>query len=163
MDKQESKYDALVVGGGIAGQEMALSLADMGYQVLLVEKGLSIGGKMIQLSKVFPTLDCAACITTPKMSETSHHPNIRLLLNSEVEEIKKNGTEFSIRMIQKPRFVIQENCTGCGECEAICPEIRNDDYNANLAGRKVAYIPFSLATPRIAAIARQDHSATCIN
>ncbi|HNQ60207.1 MAG TPA: FAD-dependent oxidoreductase [Bacteroidales bacterium] len=163
MDKQESKYDALVVGGGIAGQEMALSLADMGYQVLLVEKGLSIGGKMIQLSKVFPTLDCAACITTPKMSETSHHPNIRLLLNSEVEEIKKNGTEFSIRMIQKPRFVIQENCTGCGECEAICPEIRNDDYNANLAGRKVAYIPFSLANPRIAAIDRQDHSAPCIN
>ncbi len=163
MDKQVSIYEAVVVGGGIAGQETALSLADMGYQVLLVEKALSIGGKMIQLSKVFPTLDCAACITTPKMSETARHPNIRLLLNSEVEGIKKNGDEFSIRIRKNPRFVIQENCTGCGECEAVCPEIRYDDYNANLVGRKVAYIPFSLANPRIAAIDRQGHSAPCIN
>ena len=76
----------MVIGGGIAGQETALNLADMGKKVLLVEKGLSIGGKMIQLSKVFPTLDCAACITTPKMSETARHPNITLMLNSRSEE-----------------------------------------------------------------------------
>ena len=79
MIKEEKKYDVLVIGGGIAGQEAALSLANMDYKVLLVEKGLSIGGKMIQLSKVFPTLDCAACITTPKMSETARHPNITVL------------------------------------------------------------------------------------
>lgn len=163
MNKQDKNYDVLVVGGGIAGQEAALSLADMGHQVLLVDRALSIGGKMIQLSKVFPTLDCAACITTPKMSETARHPNITLMLNSEIEGIEKDGNDFQVKVAKKPRYVIQENCTGCGECEAACPEVRSDDYNANLAGRKVAYIPFNLANPRIATIDRQGHSAPCIN
>lgn len=160
----DNNFDALVIGGGIAGQETALSLADMDYKVLLVEKDLSIGGKMIQLSKVFPTLDCAACITTPKMSETARHPNITLMLNAEIEGIYKNpDDEFDVNVTQKPRYVISENCTGCQQCEVACPEVRNDEYNSNLAGRKVAYIPFSLANPRIATIDRQDHSAPCIN
>ena len=159
----QSHYDALVIGGGIAGQEAALSLADMGHEVLLVDKALSIGGKMIQLSKVFPTLDCAACITTPKMSETARHPNITLALNSEIDSITKEGDDFKVQVSKKARYVIQENCTGCAECEAVCPEVRSDDYNANLAGRKVAYIPFNLANPRIATIDRQGHSAPCIN
>ncbi|MEN6589519.1 MAG: FAD-dependent oxidoreductase [Proteiniphilum sp.] len=165
MNKQQNnQYDTLVIGGGIAGQEAALSLADMNHKVLLVEKGLSIGGKMIQLSKVFPTLDCAACITTPKMSETARHPNITLMLNSEIDGITKNDDgDFDISVTNKPRYVIQENCTGCQECEVVCPEVRSDEYNTNLAGRKVAYIPFSLANPRIATIDRQDHSAPCIN
>lgn len=165
MNKQQNnQYDTLVIGGGIAGQEAALSLADMNHKVLLVEKGLSIGGKMIQLSKVFPTLDCAACITTPKMSETARHPNITLMLNSEIDGISKNDDgDFDISVTNKPRYVIQENCTGCQECEVVCPEVRSDEYNTNLAGRKVAYIPFSLANPRIATIDRQDHSAPCIN
>jgi len=158
-----SQYDALVIGGGIAGQEAALSLADMGHEVLLVDKALSIGGKMIQLSKVFPTLDCAACITTPKMSETARHPKITLMLNSEIDGITKVGDSFKVQVSKKARYVIQEDCTGCAECEAVCPEVRSDDYNANLAGRKVAYIPFNLANPRIATIDRQDHSAPCIN
>lgn len=156
-------FDTLIIGGGIAGQEAALSLADMNHQVLLVEKGLSIGGKMIQLSKVFPTLDCAACITTPKMSETARHPNITLMLNSEIDGIIKQEDGFSIQVTKKPRYVIPEACTGCQDCEIVCPEVRNDDYNANLAGRKVAYIPFSLANPRIANIERNDTSAPCIN
>ena len=163
MDPKNSDFDAVIIGGGIAGQEAALSLADMNHKVLLVEKGLSIGGKMIQLSKVFPTLDCAACITTPKMSETARHPNITLMLNSEIESINKVGNDFEVDISKKPRYVIQENCTGCQECEVVCPEVRLDEYNCNLAGRKVAYIPFSLANPRIATIDRQDHSAPCIN
>jgi len=163
MPEQNNNYDALVIGGGIAGQEAALNLADMNYKVLLVEKELSIGGKMIQLSKVFPTLDCAACITTPKMSETARHPNIKLLLNSQINSINKNGKNFQVEVNKKPRYIIPENCTGCQECEQACPEIRPDEYNANLAGRKVAYIPFSLANPRIASIDRQDVSAPCIN
>ncbi|MGB4575689.1 MAG: FAD-dependent oxidoreductase [Paludibacter sp.] len=161
--KQDKNYDALVIGGGIAGQEAALSLADMGHEVLLVDKALSIGGKMIQLSKVFPTLDCAACITTPKMSETARHPNITLALNSEIDSINKDGEDFNVQISKKARYIIPEDCTGCAECEAVCPEVRSDDYNANLAGRKVAYIPFNLANPRIATIDRQDHSAPCIN
>jgi heterodisulfide reductase subunit A len=163
MVEQDKKYDALVIGGGIAGQETALNLAEMDYKVLLVEKGLSIGGKMIQLSKVFPTLDCAACITTPKMSETARHPNITLLLNSEINDIKKTGKDFQIKVNKNPRYIIPEACTGCQLCEIACPEIRPDEYNCNLAGRKVAYIPFSLANPRIATIDRQDVSAPCIN
>jgi len=163
MESKDKKFDALVIGGGIAGQETALSLADMDYKVLLVEKGLSIGGKMIQLSKVFPTLDCAACITTPKMSETARHPNITLMLNSEIDGIAKNGNNFQVNITKKPRYIIQEDCTGCQQCEIVCPEVRLDEYNCNLAGRKVAYIPFSLANPRIATIDRMDSSAPCIN
>jgi heterodisulfide reductase subunit A-like polyferredoxin len=163
MNCNYDKFDALVIGGGIAGQEAALNLADMDYKVLLVEKGLSIGGKMIQLSKVFPTLDCAACITTPKMSETARHANITLLLNSNIDVIARDGGGFQVDITRKPRYVIQEKCTGCQECEVICPEVRLDEYNCNLAGRKVAYIPFSLANPRIATIDRMDISAPCIN
>jgi len=163
MSNQDKNFDALVIGGGIAGQEAALSLAEMDYKVLLVEKSLSIGGKMIQLSKVFPTLDCAACITTPKMSETARHQNITLLLNSEINDIQKTGKDFNIQLTKNPRYIIPEACTGCQQCEVACPEIRPDEYNCNLAGRKVAYIPFSLANPRIATIDRQDVSAPCIN
>ena len=86
-DKLE--YDVVVIGGGIAGQESALNMADSGLKVLLVEKDLSIGGKMIHLSKVFPTLDCAACITTPKVSETARHPNITIVTNSEIGDIER--------------------------------------------------------------------------
>ena len=162
MTKQTKTYDTLVIGGGIAGQEAALNLANMDYKVLLVDKALSIGGKMIQLSKVFPTLDCAACITTPKMSETARHQNITVLLNSEIESIEKINGHFAVQVNKRPRYVIAESCTGCQQCEQACPEIRQDEYNQNLAGRKVAYIPFSLANPRIAVIDRQGSSAPCI-
>ncbi|MFH0893505.1 MAG: FAD-dependent oxidoreductase [Bacteroidota bacterium] len=163
MQEEKKIYDALVIGGGIAGQEAALSLAGMNHNVLMVEKSLSIGGKMIQLSKVFPTLDCAACITTPKMSETARHANINLLLNSRIEGVTKNEKGFQIDLTRNPRYVIAENCTGCQLCEVACPEVRSDEYNCNLAGRKVAFIPFSLANPRIANIERDDTSAPCIN
>jgi heterodisulfide reductase subunit A-like polyferredoxin len=162
MTKKDQTYDTLVIGGGIAGQEAALNLANMDYKVLLVDKALSIGGKMIQLSKVFPTLDCAACITTPKMSETARHQNITVLLNSEIDSIRKENGHFDINVAKHPRYVIPETCTGCQECEQACPEVRPDEYNMNLAGRKVAYIPFSLANPRIAVIDRQNESAPCI-
>jgi heterodisulfide reductase subunit A-like polyferredoxin len=162
MTKETPKYDTLVIGGGIAGQEAALNLANMDYKVLLVDKAFSIGGKMIQLSKVFPTLDCAACITTPKMSETARHHNITVLLNSEIESIHKENGDFQVNVAKHPRYVIPETCTGCQECEQACPEVRPDEYNMNLAGRKVAYIPFSLANPRIAVIDRKDTSAPCI-
>ncbi len=107
-------FDALVVGGGIAGGEAALNLATTGYKVLLVEKELSIGGKMIMLSKVFPTLDCAACITTPKVSEISRHPNITIYTSSEVSHIQKIAeNNFEATVIKKPRYVVIEDCTAC--------------------------------------------------
>ncbi|MBN1252607.1 MAG: CoB--CoM heterodisulfide reductase iron-sulfur subunit A family protein [Bacteroidales bacterium] len=152
MSDQTNNYDVLVVGGGIAGEETALNLANIGYKIIMVEKDLSIGGKMIHLSKVFPTLDCSACITTPKVSETARHPNISIFTNSEVGEIEKiSENNFTAILTQKPRYVT-EDCTGCQLCEEACPVSVEDQFQYELVGRKAAYIPFSIANPRIAAI-----------
>jgi heterodisulfide reductase subunit A2 len=149
----KNQYDALVIGGGIAGEEAALNLANMGYSVVLVEKDLSLGGKMIHLSKVFPTLDCSACITTPKVSETARHPNIKIYTYSEVKDIKKlNDTRFTALIHKHPRYVLEDECTGCEACEKVCPVVVEDQYQYDLVGRKAAYIPFSIANPRIATI-----------
>jgi len=146
-------FDALVVGGGIAGGETALNLANNGFKVLLIEKELSIGGKMILLSKVFPTLDCAACITTPKVSEISRYPDITIFTGSEVNRITKNGVNsFEAVVVKKPRYVVVEDCTGCQLCEQACPVSVRDQYQFDLVGRKAAFIPFSIASPKAAAI-----------
>jgi len=148
-----ASFDALIIGGGIAGGEAALNLANNGFKVLIVEKDLSIGGKMILLSKVFPTLDCSACITTPKVSEISRHPGITIFTGSEVSSIEKRGeNDFGAKVIKKPRYVVVEDCTGCQLCEEACPVSVVDQYQYNLVGRKAAYIPFSIASPRVAAI-----------
>lgn len=150
---KNASYDALVIGGGIAGGEAALNLANNGFKVLIVEKDLSIGGNMILLSKVFPTLDCSACITTPKVSEISRHKGITIFTESEVKNIVKTGEKsFNAQVIRNPRYVIAEDCTGCQLCEQACPVIVSDQYQYNLVGRKAAFIPFSIASPRVAAI-----------
>jgi heterodisulfide reductase subunit A len=146
-------YDVLVIGAGIAGEESALKLADMGFKILLIEKEPSIGGKMILLSKVFPTLDCAACITTPKMSETARHPNITILTLTEAESItKEENNLFSVTLKKHPRYVVENDCTGCQECETVCPMVVKDQYQCDLVARKAIYIPFNIANPRVALI-----------
>lgn len=146
-------YDALVIGAGIAGGEAALNLANTGYKVLLVDKELSVGGKMIMLSKVFPTLDCAACITTPKVSEISRHPNITIFTGSEVNHIHKHSeNKFTAVVTQKPRYVHVSDCTACQLCEQACPVSVRDQYQFGLIGRKAAFIPFSICSPKAAAI-----------
>ncbi len=160
-EAKKEPYDILVVGGGIAGEESALNLANMGYRVLMVEKDYSIGGKMIHLSKVFPTLDCAACITTPKVSEVARHPNITVYTYSEVKEVKKEGErDFRVRVVRKPRYVLEDLCTGCEECEKVCPAVVKDPYQWDLVGHKAVFIPFSIANPRVAAI-DIDHCVLC--
>ncbi len=152
MTEEITEYDVLVIGGGIAGEESALNLAYLGYKIIMVEKDLSIGGKMIHLSKVFPTLDCAACITTPKVSETVRHPNITIFNNSEVKDIERQSNNgFTFSLVEKPRYVT-EDCTGCQICEEKCPIVVEDQYQWDLVGRKAIYIPFSIASPRIAAV-----------
>jgi heterodisulfide reductase subunit A2 len=148
-----TEYDILIIGAGIAGEESALKLADMGFRILLIEKEPSIGGKMILLSKVFPTLDCAACITTPKVSETARHPNITLLTLTEADSIiKESNGLFSATLKKHPRYVIEKDCTGCQECETVCPSVVEDQFQFNLVARKAVYIPFNIANPRVALI-----------
>jgi len=151
-ENRELEFDVLVIGSGIAGQEASLNLADNGYRVLMVEKDLSIGGKMIQLSKVFPTLDCSACIATPKISETARHPNITIMTHSQVRDIENNGRRLQGWITEFPRYVKTDLCTGCQECEKKCPMIVDDEYNWGLAGRSAIFVPFDLANPRVAAI-----------
>lgn len=152
-EREVLNYDALVVGGGIAGGEAALNLANTGYKVLLVEKDRSLGGKMILLSKVFPTLDCSACITTPKVSEIARHKNITIFTESEVTTIvKKSENNFTAQITKKPRYVRVEDCTACQLCEKACPVSVRDEYQFGLIGRKAAFIPFSIANPKAAAI-----------
>jgi len=151
-------YDVLIVGGGIAGMESALTLGDMGYRVLLVEKEASVGGKMILLSKVFPTLDCASCISTPKMAATAHHPNITLLGHTEVEEITREDGRFVVRLNKRATYVDPAACTGCGECELACTVALRDSFNFDLIAHRAAHIPFPQAVPKKAVIVRRGTS-----
>lgn len=158
----QEEYDVLVVGGGVAGQETALNLANMGFKILIVEKDLSIGGKMIQLSKVFPTLDCAACITTPKMSEVGRHENITILTYTDVKGVRKNENGYIANLIKHPRYVNEDTCTGCRECEEKCPVFLPDQFAYGMISRKTVYIPFPTASPKIAVIDRRGVSSPCI-
>ena len=153
IESKNIEYDALVIGAGIAGGETAINLANMGYKVLLVEKDHSLGGKMIMLSKVFPTLDCSACITTPKVSEIARHKNITIFTESEVTNIvKKADNEFVAQITKMPRYVRVADCTACRLCEKACPVNVRDEYQYGLVGRKAAHIPFSIANPMAAVI-----------
>ncbi|MGA2514091.1 MAG: FAD-dependent oxidoreductase [Candidatus Limnocylindrales bacterium] len=152
-------YDALVVGSGIAGMESALKLGDMGYKVLLVEKEASVGGRMILLSKVFPTLDCASCISTPKMAQAIHHPNVTALTYTEVDGVARDGDgTFKATIRQKPRFVDEAACTGCQLCETACTVAVPDQFNADLVARRAAYIAFPQAVPKKAVLERAGTS-----
>ncbi len=152
MERKKLNVDALVIGGGIAGMQSALDLADQGYQVALVEKEPSIGGKMIALSKVFPTLDCCSCITTPKMSAVAHHENIHMLTYTEVKSVNENGHGFNVQAIKKPRYVIEELCTGCRLCEFACPIDLTSAFDLDLGAHRVVRVPFSTAVPQYAVL-----------
>ena len=139
---------ALVIGGGVAGIQAALDLADTGYKVYLVEKSPSIGGKMAQLDKTFPTMDCSICILAPKMSEVGRHPNIELLTNSEVVEISGYIGNFKVKVQKKPRYVTKE-CTACGDCVDVCPVEVSNEFDVGLTWRKAIYTPFAQAVPAL--------------
>jgi heterodisulfide reductase subunit A len=152
-------YDVLVVGGGAAGMESALTLGDMGFSVLLVEREPSIGGVMILLSKVFPTLDCASCIATPKMAATFHHPNVTTMAYTEVKNIAKqsNGV-FKVILNKKSPYVNLNQCTGCQQCEQACTVALPDQFNHDLVGRRAVYIPYAQAIPKKALVERYGSS-----
>ena len=139
--------ETLIVGGGIAGIEAALRIADSGKKVYLVEREPSIGGHMAQFDKTFPTLDCAACILTPKMVTVGQHPNIELLSYSEVEEVSGYVGNFNVKVRRKARYIDEDKCTGCGDCVEACPVEFPSEFDEGLATRRAIYRPFPQAVP----------------
>ncbi len=144
---------ALVIGGGIAGIQTALDIADAGFEVDIVEKEPTIGGKMTQLDKTFPTLDCAACILTPKMVDCAQHDKIKIYSYSEVAAVKGFVGNFDVTIKKKARYVDETKCTGCGLCTEKCPQKKVPNaFNLGLDNRRAIYIPFAQAVPKVAAI-----------
>jgi len=139
--------DVLIVGGGIAGIQAALDVGQSGRTAYLVERSPTIGGHMLQFDKTFPTLDCAACIGTPKMVETAQNENIKLLSYAEVKEVSGYIGNYSVTVRKKPRYVVEGVCTGCGECAAVCPVSVPSEWDEGLMERKAVYRPFPQAVP----------------
>ena len=144
---------ALVIGGGIAGIQTALDIADAGFEVDIVEKQPTIGGKMTQIDKTFPTLDCAACILTPKMVDAAQNEKIHIYSYSEVEAVKGFVGNFNVTIKKKARYVDETKCTGCGLCTEKCPQKKVPNlFNLGLDNRRAIYIPFAQAVPKVATI-----------
>ncbi len=144
---------ALVIGGGIAGIQAALDIAEAGFEVDIVEKNATLGGRMAQIDKTFPTLDCSACILTPKMVDCAQHENIDILSYSEIEEVKGFVGNFSVKIRRKARYVDETKCTGCKICMEKCPSKKGlNEFNMGLNTRPAIYIPFAQAIPNVAVI-----------
>ncbi len=141
-----------VIGSGVAGIQSALDLADEGFRVYLIDSYTTIGGRMAQLDKTFPTLDCSMCILSPKMVEASRHPNIDLLLYSNLQSVSGTEGDFTLKVLKKARYVDEEKCTGCGMCVEKCPSRVTDEFNAGSSKRKAIYLAFPQAVPRIMTI-----------
>jgi len=152
--------NTLVVGGGIAGMQASLDIASAGFKAYLVERQPTVGGHMLQYDKTFPTLDCAACIGTPKMVSVGQEPNIELLSYSEVEDVSGFIGNFKVTVHQKPRYV-ETNCTGCGECETVCPVSFPNEWDVGTKLRKAIYRPFPQAVPITYCIDKYDR-APCV-
>ena len=142
----------LVVGGGIAGIQASLDLAEQGFRVYLAERRSAIGGHMAQLDKTFPTNDCAMCTISPKLVDAGRHPNIDLLVDTEVARVDGEAGHFSVTVRRKPRYVDTTRCVGCGDCAAVCPVTLPDAFNEGLAHRRAAYKLYPQAVPGAYAI-----------
>ncbi len=151
---------ALVIGGGIAGMNAALDLAEMGFKVYLLEKGESIGGHMAQLDKTFPTLDCSICIEGPKMVDVGRHPNIEIIAFADLLNVSGFIGNFKVKIRKNPKYVIAENCTGCGECKDACPIEYPNEWDMNLGVRKAISVPFDQAVPLVYTI-NKDYCIEC--
>jgi heterodisulfide reductase subunit A len=152
-DVEAREPAALVIGAGIAGIQASLDIADAGFKVYLVEREPTIGGRMAQLDKTFPTLDCSSCILTPKMVDAGRHPNIELFTYSEVVDVQGQMGDFQVKVKKKPRYVHEELCTGCGLCVEACVWKKvPSEFDAGVAMRSAAYIPFPQAVPLKAVI-----------
>ncbi len=146
----------LVVGAGVGGIQAALDAAASGFKVYLLDKGPAMGGRMAQLDKTFPTNDCSMCILSPKFIECAENPNISIMTNTKVERVEGEAGNFQVHLIEEPRYVDEEKCTGCGTCAEYCPIYVPDVYNENLAKKKCIHIHFPQAVPA-ASIVDPEH------
>ncbi|UCE09884.1 MAG: CoB--CoM heterodisulfide reductase iron-sulfur subunit A family protein [Candidatus Thorarchaeota archaeon] len=149
LSQMSPTQTALVIGGGVSGMQASLDLADQGFNVVLVEKTPSIGGAMAMLDKTFPTLDCSACILTPKLSEVARHPNIELLTYSEVTGISGQAGNFKVKVLRKARKVLEDKCSGCGDCVEHCPIEIPNEFDQGLGFRRAVYVGFPQNTPLV--------------
>ncbi len=145
----------MVVGGGIAGMQSALDLAEQGFKVYLVEQKSAIGGHMAQLDKTFPTNDCAMCTISPKLVETGRHPNIEILTDTDVLDVKGAAGDFSVTVERRPRYIDIAKCIACGDCVKVCPVVTPDTFNEGLAPRRAAYKLYPQAVPNAFAIQKR--------
>ncbi|MHA1929684.1 MAG: FAD-dependent oxidoreductase [Candidatus Thorarchaeota archaeon] len=159
VDDDVEKTSALVIGGGVAGMQAALDIAAQGFHVYLVEKSPSVGGRMAMIDKTFPTLDCSACILTPRLSEVARHPNIELLTYSEVKRVTGKVGNFTAEIHRNARYVNEEKCSGCGDCVPVCPIEVPNEFDQDIGFRKAIYVPFPQATPNVYTIDKRDHAA----
>ncbi len=155
-------HKALVVGGGIAGIQAALDIANAGYETILVERGPSIGGHMAQLSETFPTLDCSQCIMTPKMVEVAQHPRVKLMTYSEIDDVSGYVGNFKVKIRKKAAYLDRDICNGCGLCMEKCPAKTTSEFDEGLAQRKAIYTPFPQAVPNKPVLDR-DHCTYFLN
>ena len=132
VSSQDAIGAVMVVGGGIAGIQAALDLADLGFRVYLVEQGPAIGGKMAQLDKTFPTNDCSMCILSPKLIECQRNANIEIITLAEIREITGDPGRFKVSVLKKPRYIDEDLCTNCGQCSLYCPMVVPDQYNEGM-------------------------------
>ncbi|MGA1848067.1 MAG: FAD-dependent oxidoreductase [Thermoplasmatota archaeon] len=158
---KNKKGSVMVLGGGISGIQSSLDLADAGFKVYLVDKGLSIGGTMPQLDKTFPTNDCSMCILAPKLVYTGRHRNIEIITNSEVEGIEGDVGNFTVTLKKHPRYVDLEKCNGCGDCVEHCPVVMPSEFDEGIGDRKAIFQPFPQAIPNIFAIDKEAVRSPC--
>jgi heterodisulfide reductase subunit A len=135
----------MVVGAGVSGIQAALDATNSGFKVYLVDKGPAIGGKMAQLDKTFPTNDCSMCILSPKFIECATNPNISIITNAQIERVDGETGNFEVHLIQEPRYVNEDKCTGCGTCSEYCPIFVPDVFNENIANQKCIHVHFPQA------------------
>ncbi|MFC1915045.1 FAD-dependent oxidoreductase, partial [Chloroflexota bacterium] len=153
----------MVVGGGIAGMQSALDLANSGFKVYLVEEATSIGGRMSQLDKTFPTNDCSMCMISPKLIEVEKHTNIELITNTQVETVEGEEGNFQVSVLKKPRYIDENKCSGCGDCVEACPVTLRNEFEEGLNTRKATYKRYPQAIPSAFAISKTNRPPCKLN
>ena len=162
MDNGKKVGSVLVVGAGIAGMQAALDCANSGFKVYLLEQDPAIGDNMARLDKTFPTNDCSMCMLSPKLVEVAGHLNIEIIAYADLKKVEGEAGNFTVTVNKRSRFIDEEKCTGCGDCEQVCPVLIKDTFNGGLADRHAIYRPYPQAIPNVYTIDKTDAPSPCV-